>query len=335
MLARFQPIFSPAHLPELTEIEFRSFLPLSSNKHWSGLQRLGPRMCADMDTLRSSLLVLLDENRPIEDRYDYALSQVVGLGRAVATAILLIMYPDKYGVWNTTSEAALKILDLWPRFERGESEGKRYVKINNILNRLSRELGVDLWMLDALWYYLLVDTDSLPPTVIEDEESPVSISIEGTAAERIVDPESESQLFGLERHLHEFLRDNWDRTELGRSWALYREPGNDQAGYEYTCRVGPNKLGRIDLLAHHRHEPKWLIVELKRNQTGDETLGQVMRYMGWIKRHLAEPNEEIRGLIIAHETDDTLVYAVSMVPTVDLYRYKVRFQLEAVPEPGS
>lgn len=280
------------------------------------------------------MLVLLDENRPIKDRYDYALSHVSGLGRAVATAILLVVYPDKYGVWNTTSEAALKVLDLWPRFERGQSEGKRYVKINDILNRLSRELGVDLWIFDAIWHYLLADMDSLRPHAIEDEESLGSNRPEGTGAEPAAESECESQLFGLERHLHEFLRDNWDRTELGRSWALYREPGNDQAGYEYTCKIGPNKLGRIDLLAHHRHEPKWLIVELKRNQTGDETLGQVMRYMGWIKRHLAEPNEEVRGLIIAHETDDTLVYAVSMVPAVDLYRYKVRFHLESVPEPG-
>lgn len=263
MLARFQPLFAPAHLPYLTEAEFRSFLPFRSNQHWSGLQRLGPRMCADMDALRSALIVLLDEGRPIAERYDYALRHVAGLGRAVATAILLVAYPDKYGVWNTTSEAGLKALDLWPRFDRGRSEGERYEQINDILNRLAHDLGVDLWTLDALWHYLLVDLGApeLPP--IDDEEADTGEAPDTLlGAARSAGPAAataDHQLFGLERHLHEFLRDNWDCTELGRDWQLHREPGNDWAGYEYPCKVG-----RIDLLARHRREPKWLIVELKR-----------------------------------------------------------------------
>ncbi|MCB0018422.1 MAG: hypothetical protein KDE09_11570, partial [Anaerolineales bacterium] len=48
VLRRYQPIFTPDHLPRLTEAEFRSFLIFSNNKHWSGLHRLGPRICKDM-----------------------------------------------------------------------------------------------------------------------------------------------------------------------------------------------------------------------------------------------------------------------------------------------
>jgi RecB family endonuclease NucS len=92
-------------------------------------------------------------------------------------------------------------------------------------------------------------------------------------------------------------------------------------------------VGRIDLLAHHRREAKWLVVELKRNQTGDQTAGQVLRYIGWVKHHLAEPNEEVRGLIVAHSVEPTLTYAVSAVPNVDLYLYQVQFSLKAAPQP--
>src|SRR5690606_19350420 len=45
VLARFQPLFSADHLPLLTEEEFRSFLIFRNNRHWSGLQRLGPGIC--------------------------------------------------------------------------------------------------------------------------------------------------------------------------------------------------------------------------------------------------------------------------------------------------
>ena len=315
VLARFQPLFAAAHLPDLTEAEFRDFLIFRNNRHWSGLQRLGPRMCHDMESLRAALAVLLDESRPIEKRYDYAIGSVNGLGRAVATAILQVVYPDTYGVWNTTSEGGLKILDLWPRFDRGEPEGSRYAKVNELLLSLAEPLGVDLWTLDAVWYYLLAEV-GMPEPIEENGDGPLAT------------PAAGEQGFRLERHLHDFLRDNWDHTELGRRWALYREPGNEDAGYEYFTTVG-----RIDLLARHRTQPRWLIVELKREQTSDQTVGQVMRYMGWVARHLAEAGEEVRGLIIAHSADPTLAYAVTVAANVDVMLYQVHFHLEAAPEP--
>ena len=103
--------------------------------------------------------VLLDESRPIAARYDYALDRVHGMGRAIATAILLVVYPDKYGVWNTTAEAGIKTLELWPAFARGGPEGERYGKINALLVALAHGAGVDLWTLDALWWYALAAKD--------------------------------------------------------------------------------------------------------------------------------------------------------------------------------
>jgi hypothetical protein len=322
VLDQFQPLFAPDHLPALTESEFRSFLLFKNNRHWSGLHRLGSRICADMAQLRRGLAVLLDEAQPIDKRYDYAIQQIKGMGRAVATAILQVMHPDKYGVWNSTSEGGLKAIELWPDFDRGELEGIRYVKINAILLRLAQTLSTDLWTLDVLWYYLQAEQpDGIEGLVEPDpiEEAPVAPA-----------PLMERQRFGLERYLHEFLRDNWDRTELGKDWMLYREPGNEFAGYEYPCGVG-----RIDLLARHRHDGSWMVVELKRDQTGDQTLGQVMRYMGWVKRHLTEADEAVRGLIIAHAVDDSLLYAASMAPTVDLRLYEVEFHLRPAPEPAT
>lgn len=312
VLARFQPVFSSEHVAQITPEEFRSFLLLENNHHWSGLHRQGSRMCADMDKLRQALAILADETRSVADRLDQGPEMVPGMGKNVASAILLVTHPDRYGVWNNRSEANMKRLGIWPHFDRGESFGNRYVKVNQVLLQLRDALDIDLWTLDALWWYLdQKESGDLPPTEV-DEVPPGGI---GTAAE---------QRFGLERHLHEFLRDNWNQVELGREWALYQEPGDEEAGYEYPCDVG-----RIDLLAKHRTEPRWLVIELKRNQTSDQTVGQLLRYIGWVKRHLAEDGEQVHGMIICREADDALRYALSTLQNVELRLYKVEFHLGA------
>lgn len=319
VLERFQPIFAPDHLPQLTEQEFRSFLLFENNHHWSGLQRHWPMMCADMNQLRNALGVLLDEAQSVEQRLDQAVAMIHGLGKAVATAILLVMHPDKYAVWNSTSEEALKKMDLWPGFERRDGLGRRYLEINELLVSLAHDLEIDLWTLDGLLWAYLVPGEALPEGTDAEE---LEVSGRGT--------QPDPHRFELERHLHEFLRDNWNRTDLGREWKLYGEPGDDEAGYEYPCGVG-----RIDLLARHRKEARWLVVELKREQTSDATVGQVLRYMGWVKKHMAVEGERVNGLIIAREADDALRYAASMMTDVDLQLYEVSFRLRPVQPLGA
>ena len=310
VLARYQPVFSHEHVSEISMDEFRSFLLLENNHHWSGLHRQGPRMCADENKLRNALEILVDETRSVADRLDEAIGMVSGMGKNVASAILLITQPDRYGVWNNRSEANMKKLGIWPHFDRDEQFGSRYVKVNQILLQLRDALQVDLWTLDALWWHL--DQREL-------DNQPTGETGETVGTSASTEPE---QHFGLERHLHEFLRDNWDHVELGRDWALYQEPGDEEAGYEYPCDVG-----RIDLLAKHRSKPRWLIVELKRNQTSDQTVGQLLRYIGWVKRHLAEDGEQVEGMIICREADNALHYALSTLESVQLRRYQVEFHL--------
>ena len=138
VIAKYQPIFSAQHIPTLLKDEFTSFLYFENNRHWSGLYRQGLGAASDMDTLRTSLAILLDENEPLRDRFPQALGMVNGFGKAIATAILTVAYPEKYGVWNNTSEAGLRQVGLWPNFERGEGLGRRYEKLNSLLLRLSR-----------------------------------------------------------------------------------------------------------------------------------------------------------------------------------------------------
>lgn len=318
VLARFRPIFAREHLPELTEGEFSPFLYFEHNHHWTGLHRQVNRICADMALLRRSLMVLLDEKRPIDERLDEVVEAVYGMGKGIITAVLTVGYPDRYGVWNATSEGGLVSLQLFPAFERGTSFGEKYAIINDLLTRLSKATGLDLWTLDAVFWHMSLPNE-VPGGPIAEIAKPMVVST----------PESPGMRFGLERHLHDFLFHNWRHTQLAAEWDIYSEKGSPDAGYEYPCPVG-----RIDLLARHRTEKKWLVIELKRENSSDTAVGQVLRYVGWVKRHLAEPGDEVLGLIIARSADQHLQYAIEPVSGLRAMTYEVEFRLADLPTTG-
>ncbi len=317
VLERFGPLFTPERAREIEEHEFTSFLHFRNNKHWSGLDRSIPHLTSDMEQLREGLSRLVDPSEPLAERATAAVRQVKGMGKATATAILQVTRPDDCGVWNSTSGHGLKALDVWPRFERGATFGERYARINDVLLRLADAIDTDLWTLDALWG--VIDEENEPSPNVEHGGKP---GVQKEEIEDEVASEEATARFGLERYLQEFLRDNWSTTELADEWRLYAEEGEPEAGFEY-----PVKVGYIDLLAHHREEDRWLVIELKRGQGSDGTVGQVLRYMGAVRRELAEGEGTVEGLIIAHEASDRLRYAVGETKSVGLQLYDVDFHL--------
>jgi hypothetical protein len=152
VLAQYRIAFQAETVGRLSEETFRSFLYFENNHHWTGLFRQVNALCADMAVLRGALALLLDETRPLPQRFNWAIKRVRGLGKGIATAILLVSDPEKYGVWNNTSEAALRSLDLWTSSIPARTTGEQYEEINALLNNLANDLGIDLWTLDAtLW----------------------------------------------------------------------------------------------------------------------------------------------------------------------------------------
>lgn len=313
VLARYQPIFSAENLPILTEEEFRGFLSYKNNRHWISLQRLGGRVTENMDVLREALLVLVDDNEPIEKRLRRLRPprddpMVKYLGRSIITPILLVTHPDEYGVLNSVSESGLRELELWPDLDRGADFAERYLAVNEVLRETASRLDVDLWTLDALWYRVGGDEPG-------DGEEPKK--------SRLDDAETGIG-FGLERHLQDFLFDNWDQSTLGGEWELYETDG-EIVGFEYDTR----EIGRIDLLARHRSEPRWLVVELKRGRSSDRAVGQLLRYRSWVKRNLAD-GETVDGLVICREAGPKIRYALADVPGVEVVTYSVDFALHEV-----
>lgn len=56
----------------------------------------------------------------------------------------------------------------------------------------------------------------------------------------------------------------------------------------------------------------------------DKVCGQLQRYMGWVKKHLAQ-DKLVRGIIIAREISDKLKYATSVSPHIEMKTYEVNF----------
>lgn len=324
VVAQYSQIFSPENIDKMTKVDFRSFLLFKNNRHWDSLHRQGGRMTADMPKLREAIKLLVDESLSVKVRLDKLRPStgnpmVKGLGRAVITAILQIMHPEKYGVLNNTAEAGMKQLGLWPKTRRGASFGERYEKINHVITETAAKLNIDLWTLDMLWWR--VANSHVP----NGSDSGTGSDETTTTLDETEMPEG--AIFGLERHLQDFLVDNWDSTDLGNEWQLLEEDG-DVVGVYYNTR----EVGEIDLLAKHRKKNTWLVIELKRNQTSDSTVGQILRYMAWVRRKLASDGDTVKGLIVCRNIDRKLLYALDGQPNIECKTYEVSFTLRPIPE---
>lgn len=129
-------------------------------------------------------------------------------------------------------------------------------------------------------------------------------------------------VFGLEKHLEEFLVHNWDNTDLGKNYDIYEEDG-EKIGQQYPSDTGP-----IDILAISKDKKEFLVVELKRGRISDVVVGQIQRYMGFVKEELCEEDQKVKGVIIGFEDDIKIKRALSVAQNIDMYTYKVSFKLE-------
>ena len=65
----------------------------------------------------------------------------------------------------------------------------------------------------------------------------------------------------------------------------------------------------------------------KGGRTSDVVVGQIQRYMGFIKEELAEQDQNVKGIIIALDDDKKIKYALNVTNNIEFYRYKIDFKL--------
>jgi integrase len=97
-------------------------------------------------------------------------------------------------------------------------------------------------------------------------------------------------------------------------------------GKQYQTDTGP-----MDILCISKDGKTLLVVELKKGRASDMVVGQTLRYMGYVSDELAEPNQQVKGLIIALSDDKRLRRALGPLNgSIKFYRYEIDFKLKQV-----
>ena len=123
----------------------------------------------------------------------------------------------------------------------------------------------------------------------------------------------------IEQYLEDILVSQWE--SLAWSGCL------EYLGRQIVCGT----LGRIDILARDRTTGDFVVIELKRDQTDDEVIGQLSRYMGWVVEHRAtQAGVGVRGIVVVHEMTPRLRAAALAHSNIEIYKYEVTVALSPV-----
>lgn len=150
---------------------------------------------------------------------------------------------------------------------------------------------------------------------------------DGVAATNGVDEEADedddhgSRTFAYEKDLQHYLVRNLGLLEPGLK--LYEDEDGEFNGVEFP--VGQRY---IDILAVGA-DGAYVVVETKVSRAYDRVVGQILRYMGWLKENFAD-EASVRGIIVASEISEDLILATSSVENIDLVEYEISFKLKSV-----
>lgn len=162
----------------------------------------------------------------------------------------------------------------------------------------------------------------------EDEYGTLTVGQSGI--ETLVDEEEreleqrEDTIFPLERHLRDFIAKNIINIRVNNKQLTLFTDENGRDGVEYPTE----EVGFIDILAVDE-DKNFVVFELKLSKGSDRALGQIQRYMGWVKASLAQ-DREVTGVIIGKDISKKLKYATSITTNISLFEYDLIFKIRPV-----
>jgi len=131
-----------------------------------------------------------------------------------------------------------------------------------------------------------------------------------------------SSQFALEKDLQRYLADNLQLIEPGLT--LFQD--EEITGLEYPAGGGR----RIDILAKDR-SGGFVVLELKVEKGYDRVVGQLLRYVNWVRKELAEPGQRVRGIIVCRTMSEDLMLACAGIKDVALFEYRLQVTVSKVP----
>jgi len=154
----------------------------------------------------------------------------------------------------------------------------------------------------------------------KNDPSPIYEKDTSAVPEEETDKQPLQSEFAYEKDLQNFLAKNLHTIEP--NLRLYED--EDIRGIEFP--VG----GRfIDILAIDRNNDL-VVIELKVSKGYDRVVGQLLRYMAWIRQNHAEDGQKVRGVIVARDISEDLLLACSGLSDIQLFEYQLSVNLHKV-----
>ncbi len=151
-------------------------------------------------------------------------------------------------------------------------------------------------------------------SVTEEEDDDAGVAVDAALAG--------SSQFALEKDLQRYLADNLQLIEPGLT--LFQD--EEITGFEYPAGGGR----RIDILAKDK-AGGFVVLELKVEKGYDRVVGQLLRYVNWVRKELAEPGQRVRGIIVCRTMSEDLILACASIQDVELFEYRLHVSVSKIP----
>lgn len=163
------------------------------------------------------------------------------------------------------------------------------------------------------WYKSKIKTGVIEVPGFGEEEESNETKEEDIEAD--IEDTIEASL-SLERDLHTYLAARVEKIEMGLQIV--------ENGVEYQTDAG-----RIDILAEDKAK-NIVVIELKAGKAKDSAFGQLLGYMGCISTSNEFKNKKIRGIIVASNFEQRVIYAARGLPNIKLIKYQLSFEFQEV-----
>lgn len=235
-------------------------------------------------------------------------------GRMLLPKILSIYYPNTFiQTFSDQDHFLSKIIDNYSVEYRGL---ELYLRNNYLLLQVKDELFSDPVFLknvdneeyltndffyDFLYFCFPKDTTIIGPPIIEEETIEKGWEV-------------------FEDYYQKIIHKNFIRFFPDLKY-VDEETQNGKNGKYDTGEVGEMDFLCLD------NSNNFVVLELKKRGT-DQTVGQILRYMGWVLENLVEGDQKVLGLIVVEDKDVRLEYALKMVPNIKLKKMEIDLKIK-------
>ena len=112
---------------------------------------------------------------------------------------------------------------------------------------------------------------------------------------------------------------------LEQGLGVFRNDDGTPVGAQYSTAVG-----EIDLLATDRNDNLVVVmISEKSEPEGEDLVSAVLQRLGWVRKHLADGQCKVRGIVLCVEVPENFSYAATAVlDTVAFKTYRVALTFE-------